>query len=289
MTSRYGVLSLSAAIALGVATAFVPGTAIAAGGSVSPQSHNGLKVIGLTADQRLISFYERQPGSATNIGYVRGLSGDRKIIGIDYRVQNGKLYGVGNAGGIYLISPTTAAATKVSQLTVALQGRAFAADFNPAADRLRVVSDTGQNLRHDVNPGGATIVDGRLSYMPGVDALGITGAAYTNNDLNASTATTLFDIDFKLDQVVLQSPANAGTLAGTGKLSFDIASCTGFDAYSTVRNGMTVKNEGYAALRSSSGTTRFYKVDLLTGKTYARGTFAGENTPVDIAIPLNQL
>ncbi|MFC0679353.1 DUF4394 domain-containing protein [Lysobacter korlensis] len=280
---------MSAAIAIGVATAFAPVTAVAAGDAPSTQSHTGLKVIGLTSDQRLIRFYERQPASASNIGYVRGLSGDRKLVGIDYRVQNGKLYGVGNAGGIYVISTSTAAATKVSQLTVALEGRQFGVDFNPAADRLRVVSDTGQNLRHDVNPGGVTIVDGRLSYTADADARGIAGAGYTNNDLNASTSTNLFDIDFKLDQVALQSPANAGLLAATGKLGFDAASCVGFDVYSKIRNGVTVGNRGYAALRSSGGATRFYKVNLLTGKASSLGAFAGENTPVDIAIPLNQL
>ena len=288
MTSRSGLLSLSAAIALGVASALAPGAAVAAGDSPSTQSHSGLRVYGLTADQRLIRFYENEPASATNIGYVRGLSGDRKLVGIDFRVQDRKLYGVGDAGGVYLISPT-AAATKVSQLTVALEGRCFGVDFNPAADRLRVVSDAGQNLRHDVNAGGVTIVDGRLNYMAGVDARGVNGAAYTNNDLDASTATTLFDIDSMLDQVAAQAPANAGSLSPTGKLGVDSASCAGFDAYSTVRNGVTVENQGYAALRSSGGVTRFFEVNLLTGKAYSLGAFAGENTPVDIAIPLNQL
>ena len=50
-------------------------------------------------------------------------------------------------------------------------------------------------------------------------ALGLTGAAYTNNDLNQpSTATTLFDIDTTLDQVVIQSPPGNGILVATGKL-----------------------------------------------------------------------
>jgi hypothetical protein len=47
-------------------------------------------------------------------------------------------------------------------------------------------------------------------------ARGVT-AAYTNNDLNADTATTLFDINTTTDQVVIQSPANNGTLAPTGQ------------------------------------------------------------------------
>ncbi len=119
--------------------------------------------IGLTTSQRLVSFGVDSPEQVTGIGRVSGLQGDRRLIGIDYRVQDGLLYGVGNAGGIYTLDDSSAAATKVSQLTVALEGTNFGVDFNPAADRLRVVSDTGQNLRHDVNPSDATTVDVTLT------------------------------------------------------------------------------------------------------------------------------
>lgn len=109
---------------------------------------------------------------------------------------------------------------------MALQGENFGVDFNPAANRLRVISDTGQNLRHNIDDPAAprtTTVDGTLTN-PAVPptttpttALGVTGAAYTNNDLDTTTATTLFDIDTTNDRVSLQSPAN-GTLAPTGAL-----------------------------------------------------------------------
>ena len=118
---------------------------------------------------------------------------DTALVGIDFRVQDGKLY-VGDAGGIYTIDPNTALATLVSQLTVALEGTYFGVDFNPAADRLRIISDTGQNLAHNVNPQGTTAVNMVLNYPAPVSinpALGVTGAAYTNNDLSDATGTTL--------------------------------------------------------------------------------------------------
>lgn len=62
---------------------------------------------------------------------VSGLLGDATLIGIDYRVQNNLLYGVGNAGGVYTINPNIGNATKVSQLSVALDGASFGVDFNP--------------------------------------------------------------------------------------------------------------------------------------------------------------
>lgn len=87
----------------------------------------------------------------------------RRLIGTDYRVQNDRLYGVGNSGGIYTIDVRRARATKVSNLTVPLNGTSFGVDFYPAADRLRVISDAGQNLRHNLGD-NTTAVDGTLTY-----------------------------------------------------------------------------------------------------------------------------
>lgn len=249
-------------------------------------SGDRLRVIGLTNDQRLICFGEDDPGNASNIGFVTGLAGDLRLVGIDYRPATQQLYGLGNAGGIYTIDASTAVATFRSQLSVALAGTAFGVDFNPVVDRLRIVSDTGQNLRANVDT-GATLVDGTLTYGMG-PATGIVGAAYTNNDMDALTSTTLYDVDASMDQVAIQSPANAGTLSATGKLTVDTGTSVGFDIYSTIRNGTTVDVQGFAAL-TVGGSAKFYKITLFTGKATSRGTFKAQDQVIGIAIPLNQL
>lgn len=247
-----------------------------------------LMAVGLTADQRLICFSEKRPGDARAIGTISGLMSGDVLVGIDFRVQDGMLYGVSKAGGVYQLDTATAAAKKVSQLTVALEGSGFGVDFNPAADRLRVVSDTGQNLRHNIGAGGVTLVDGVLNYTAGTAAMGVTGSAYTNNDLNAGTATTLFALDTMLDQVALQSPPNAGTLAATGKLGIDAAAIAGFDIYNRVRDGAGTGAEALAVLSMGGADGMLYSVNLLTGKATARGNFARADQVTDIAIPLNQ-
>jgi Domain of unknown function (DUF4394) len=248
-----------------------------------------LNVVGLTSDQRLICFSERNPEKVTNIGAVVGLSGgDTALVGIDYRVQNGMLYGVGNAGGIYLLNANNATATLVNRLSVPLSGAAFGVDFNPVADRLRIVSDTGQNLRHNVNPDGVTAVDTALNYTAGVAALGIVGAAYTNNDLDPTTNTTLYDLDATLDQIVVQSPPNNGSLVANGKLTVDATAVVGFDTYSRLRNGVTVDVQSLAAIKTADGATKLYSINVTTGKAIARGAFNAQNAVIDIAIPLNQ-
>lgn len=260
-------------------------------GASDSSYRSSLDVVGLTSDQRLVCFNEFRPGDARNIGFVSGLIGDTALIGIDYRVQDGKLYGVGNTGGVYTVDPASGAAALVNRLTVALSGTSFGVDFNPAADRLRIISDNGQNLRHNVNAGGTTIADTVLKYaLPASDGIGLTGAAYTNNDLDPNTATTLYDLDTNLDQIAIQSPANAGLLAATGKLTVAVGPAAGFDIYSTVRNGVTVNVMGLAALTSTAdGAIRLYSVSLPTGKATQRGGFSSGNAVVDIAIPLNQL
>ncbi|WP_432115907.1 DUF4394 domain-containing protein [Streptomyces sp. S1] len=259
-------------------------------GSSAPHraAHHRLTSVGLTSDQRLVEFAVTDPSGARSLGRVSGLKGDGKLVGIDFRVQNGKLYGVGDKGGVYTLD-AKAAAVKVSQLTVALRGKHFGVDFNPAANRLRVIGDTGQNLRHNIDDPAAprtTTADGTLTNptTPPSTALGVTGAAYTNNDLDAATATTLFDVDTVNDRVSLQSPANAGTLAPTGNLGVDAGPSAGFDIYFRPSDRT---NHGFAAL-NTGGKQRFYTVDLLTGRAALVGAFPASRQVVDIALPLNQ-
>ena len=245
-----------------------------------------LDVVGLTSDQRLICFGAEKPSLAREIGLVTGLTTDTRLVGIDFRPATGQLYGLGDAGGIYTLDLTNAAATFQARLNVPLEGTSFGVDFNPVPDRLRIVSDTGQNLRANVAD-GVTAVDGVVAYVPGTPASGIVGSAYSNNDADPNTVTTLFDIDSALDQVAIQAPPNAGNLNPTGKLGVDTGSAVGFDIYSRLRAGTTQSVHAFAALVSGN-RARFYAVDLLTGKANLRGTFKSRDQVVDIALPLGQ-
>ena len=121
--------------------------------------------------------------------------------------------------------------------------------------------------------------------LNGVLAMGVTAAAYTNNDLDPGTATTLFDIDSVRNQVVVQSPANSGALAPTGLLTVDPDSTIGFDIYTELQGGVAMTNTGYASL-VVDGVTGFYRVNILTGKATLVGEFPDE--VIDIAIQLEQ-
>jgi Domain of unknown function (DUF4394) len=230
-------------------------------------SYRDPEFVGLTDDQKLICFEADDPRRADDIGRVRGLDQDQKLVGIDVRPADGLLYGFGDKAGIYTIDVDSGRATLVARanvngVPVVLQGTSFGVDFNPAADRLRIVSDVGENLRINV-VGGATNVDGTLNNA-GTTAVGVTAAAYVNNDADANTGTTLFDVDSALDQVSIQSPPNNGSLVATGKLGVDTGPNAAFDIVSNLRRGTTVDNTGYAAL-SLSSTSTVHTVNLLTG------------------------
>ena len=223
------------------------------------------------------------------IGDLAGLVQDTRIVGIDHRPANGVLYGLGNAGGIYTIDAQTAAATLASRITRPLEGTSFGVDFNPTVDRLRVVSDTGQNLRINVDDGSST-EDTDLNIpgpTPVNPALGVTAVGYTNNDVDPNTATTLFDIDTTNDTTVIQAPPNAGSLNATGKLGVGAAAgSVGFDIYSQLDAGTTVGLRPLASIATQGGATTLYDVDLLTGRVAWIGTF--QVPVVDIAIPTDQ-
>ncbi len=283
---RRSLLVAGLALATVAGTTLVgSGLAAATGGpSCAKQTRDGkLSVIGLTADQKLVCFKENRPANLRTIGTVTGLVTDTTLVGIDVRPATGALYGLGNAGGVYIVSASDATAALQSRLNVALNGTSFGVDFNPTVDRLRVVSDTGQNLRANVVD-GVTTTDLALNYVAGTPATGVVAAAYTNNDADPNTATTLFDVDASLDQLAIQAPPNNGSLNPTGKLGADVSSPAGADIYSRVRNGTTVQNTAFAAL-GVGGRSAFFGVDVLTGRVALKGWFPAASPITAIAVP----
>lgn len=300
MKSLTAAVLSAAALGAVTLTAMPSAEAAAACGKGSAR----LEAVALTKSGRLLCLDVRNPGKARSLGKVDNLDAGTTLVGIDFRPENGKLYGLGSNGAIYTVNAGNADATKVATGlknasgggAVTLSGSSFGVDFNPSVDRLRVISDTGQNLRINVADGVTNIDTGLTNpptppaTPPGPSAAGVTGAAYTNNDKVAktTTGTTLFDIDSTLDRVAIQSPANGGTLAPTGGLGRNVDPDSGFDIYSTVRGGVAKQNVAYAAL-SNGSRSALYKVDLLDGSLRSLGQFAkNRGEIIGLALPLNQ-
>ncbi len=189
---------------------------------------------------------------------ITGLQTGESLYGIDFRPVNGQLYAIGSTSRLYTLNASNGAATMVGAgpINTLLTGNDIGFDFNPTVDRIRVITNTGQNLRLNPNDGSVAAVDGTLN--PGTPT--VTAAAYTNNVAGATT-TTLYDLDTQGATVMLlqQNPPNNGTLVPVGSLGFAAEGATGFDIGGT-------SGTAYALLRSN-GSTRVYTINLTNGSS----------------------
>jgi len=204
--------------------------------------------VAITTTGRVISFNRATPGTLVSNLPVRGLASGERLIGIDVRPATNTIYAVTSLGGIFTLDPSTGTLTPAALLSVALQGTSFGVDFNPMADRLRIVSNTGQNLRVDVTTGVAT-VDGTVNGAPA----SISASAYTNS-FDGTTSTQLYNLDAAAGTLFLQDPPNNGTQASPVPLGVTFDAANGFDI--DARN-----NRGYAAV-TVGGANRLYTVPL---------------------------
>lgn len=259
--------------------------------SASSEAPAGTRAYGLLLGGALASFSLDDPRDVQRLGPITGYQeGDTELIGIDVRPSSGALYGVGNGGGVYIIDPADQTAQFVGALTVPLSGEQFGVDFNPAADALRIVSDTTQNLRVTFSGPevATTVADGNLNNgaVPPAPVNGVAAAAYTNNDNSALTGTTLLDINPTLRNVAVQAPANQGSLSPVGGLRRNFGPDTSFDIYSDTDNkGATTDNSGYAVTQRDNRRLLF-RVNLTTGQASPVGEFPLNRRVGDLAIEL---
>ncbi len=304
--------TLGATLAVGLAAgglAAFAGTSNAAVEIAPPPSD--VLVYGLVQDglnDRLVSFHSRTPATTTRIGAVTITSPTGvgsatvttpvNLVGIDVRPATGALYGLTDDSRVVTIDVTSGAATVVNTLTTKLDGTNFDIDFNPMADALRVVSDSGQDLRIGGGGGGATFVDGPLAYPATGDPRSgtkpqVRGAAYTNN-VFAPTSTAIYDYDVAgADAFVRQGAVNppgpnGGVLTSVTSSPVDVpATNTVTAATSTVGVGLDFEartDNGYALLGDGSSVPSLYSFTTAGGFVQIAPFAAADTAIEDIAI-----
>jgi len=255
----------SAAVRVGVI-----GSGEALAGMALMQS-TAVKVYALTADSRLTRFDPAVPATLTASVPVSGLVTGESVLGIDFRPANGRLYALTSTARLLTVDPDTGASTMVATLSADAadttlpysgldisqgSGARFAVDFNPVADRLRVVSDSGLNLRINADT-GATTTDGVINRA-GVAPV-VAGGAYSNSFASARS-TVLYDLDAASAVLAQQTPPNDGTLVNVGALNVPFTGAASMDIAGGA-NGLVL-----AALRTgAAGPYTLYTVSLTTG------------------------
>ena len=151
-------------------------------------------------------------------------------------------------------------------------------DFNPVADRLRVIAADGVSLRIDVAT-GATTVDKPLNYDAADANAGrkpaVAAGAYTNS-MKGAKGTELFHVDGNTGALVLQSPPNDGVLKTHGTVGVTAPA----DVVMDIASDSEGKNTAWLIANGM-----LFTVDLATGKATQVGAIKGmAGTLVDIAV-----
>ncbi len=269
----------------------------------------------LTQDMVLIRINASQPSRELSRQPLSGLPAGDTLVGIDYRVARGILYGLSRAGRIFTIAPESGQLSQVGAPPVLpqLAGQRFGFNFNPAVDRMRIVSDQGANLR--MHPDTGAQIDGNaaqdgvqpdknLHYADGDSQAGqqpvILAAAYTYNARN-DKITTLYTIDALRGTLAMQgskegeqpfvSP-DGGQLRTVGSLGLPALDVLGMQpggvGYGALQAASLdisdVKNTAFLAARQKLGASQLYEVNLQTGKASRLGRIAQGQPLVGLAI-----
>ena len=230
--------------------------------------------VGLVGDDTLVMF-DTETRAVSGTMTVTGIDG---LAGIDVRPADKMLYGVTLAGQIVTIDTASGAATVKSTLSEMLPSyEGTIVDFNPMADRLRLMSTDGTNHRVNVDDGMVT-VDGSLAFedadMHAGETPNIVEAAYINS-YGKPESTAMYDIDATIAALIQQVSPNDGTLAAIGKLGVEGASYA-FD----IATSSDMSNTAYLVVDNVLHT-----VNLETGAAEAWGAIDGVTGMIsDVAI-----
>ncbi len=255
----------------------------------------------LTESNHLVNVNPSTPSTVVQSVALSGLESGDDIVGIDYRVAYGDMYALAQSGRIYLINTSTGQAVLVngSEPVSYLQGKTFGFDFNPAADKLRVVGNGDLNLR--LHPDNGSVVDfdkkaaglqidPALAFAPSDSHFGakpdIVAAAYTYNTANEKL-TTNYAIDRHLNALLMQgtkegvkpsvSP-NLGVLYTIGNLGLGDVTDASMDI-------SDINNIALAAVTIKSQTeTLLVSIDLETGKATSLGVLGNGDKVKGFAI-----
>ncbi len=255
---------------------------------IRPRQH---MLFAVTDGNLLLSFNASTPGLLFSKTPLTGLAKDETLVGIDFRVAKGELFGLSNQGRLLRIHLASGAVTAVGKPVPLPKGDEFGVDFNPTVDRVRVVSNTGANLR--LHPDTGALVDGdaalpgtqpdqALAYTPGDLLAGsvpsIVAAAYTYDQADEKI-TTEYAVDARLAYLVTQgslgtakpfvSP-NTGLLQSVGPLKIDPFERAALDI-------SDLDNTAYlVTTRQGARESRLYEVDLGSGQARLIGAIASD-------------
>jgi hypothetical protein len=220
-------------------------------------------------------FHSGIPGTVNRQLAITGLLVGDRIVGIDFRPADGKLYGVGIDSRVYVVDTVTAVASPVGPtFTPALDGEHFGVALDPTTDEIRVQSaESGQNLRLSPVTGEVVATDPVLAYVTGDPNASATPHIAAAAVTTTSGATTTYGIDWLLDEFVAMPAASDGLVTSIGPTGVSTSPCAALD----------MGDDGvlYASMLINQ-TNQLYTMNLSTGAATSLG-------PIDVPDPIQSI
>ncbi|MFW1678162.1 DUF4394 domain-containing protein [Pontibacter sp. JAM-7] len=275
--------------------------ALVLSGSAVAEMKMPTSVWALTGDDTLVNVNPAMPADVKHTVALTGLVSGDEIVGIDYRVARGDMYALANTGRIYMIDTQSGVASLIegSSPVSYLSGGLYGFDFNPAADKLRVVGAGNLNLR--LHPDTGAIIDfdkktdglqtdpklafdaqdANAGQMPDIVA-----AAYTYNS-DDEKLTTNFAIDRTRDVLVMQGTKEGVKPSVSPNLGvlYTIGALGQGDVIDATMDISDIDNVALGTLTLSNGAAPvLVQFDLATGEATAMGNIGSVSSVKAFAI-----
>lgn len=204
-------------------------------------------LIGLSPNNELVSLMSGPPVVDMGVVPITGLRQEEFVLAIDTRPMTGELFGITNQDAIYVINKTTGAATMISQspLSPVPDGDYVAFDFSPQQDVIRLITNTGQNLRISPVTGAVIGIDTPINSF----SLGFNSSAYTTSQ--SGVPSSLYALDPGTGGLYRSTNPNSGAVAYIGLTGFTFEGDGGLEITST--NTAFAAQFGHSRFQISGG------------------------------------
>jgi Domain of unknown function (DUF4394) len=189
-------------------------------------------IYALDNGNRLLMFGTESANAISRLVSITGLPILKRMIGIDFRPSNGKLYGVGNDSRVYVIDTLTGAATPVGEPftpeIASFFDIHFGMDFEPSTGRIRLVSNE-LGVNWSINPDDGTATTGKSPHYAAGDPhegerAHIAGLTFVPASALPATATARHG-DARIEASTTSGPCEELLMAMDNELGQMITSC----------------------------------------------------------------
>jgi hypothetical protein len=242
-------------------------------------------VTALTSNNTIRTFRANQPSAVSGEVSLTDLTGDEKIIGIDFRQSDRTLYALSDDSNIYSVASDGALSSK-STLTTPINGQ-YTLDFNPVLlsgetqNHLRLIGIDLSNAIINVDSGNVS----PEKLVSGTPTPVVKAAAYLNN-FRSAAATNLLVIDsanstLNVQDISTNSSQGALTRISALGITLDRNSPVGFDI-----SGRNNENQLLMARTATTGNFSLYRVNsaVTSNPLTLVGVIAESELFIDIAI-----